>query len=275
MEQIPEDPVSVQKFRKEPGPWDPIRLSGDTGKTPRNPPLPDADNQTSRLPHTLQYEIRSPDGNSSIAVQLDQSLSSDSGYGTSTSTAKKFQYDIKAIDVHDKYKFAVAILDTGCHTGNWISRRLVERLGRQDEISHDYERPDLKDAGGHAVVAHGIISLEWKWLLHGIRWHECKFFVMEPEYLDVLFGAEYIVSEGLVTVNECAMTPMIAHNKAPTSENAEIALAREKQKWEKAALETRRMQTQQQAAQQQGGPSSQAQQSGQQGPTQTQGRQRP
>lgn len=93
----------------------------------------------------------------------------------------------------------------------------MERLGRQDEISHDYERPDLKDAGGHAVVAHGIISLEWKWLLHGIRWHECKFFVMEPEYLDVLFGAEYIVSEGLVTVNECAMTPMIAHNKAPTS----------------------------------------------------------
>lgn len=87
MEQIPEDPVSVQKFRKEPGPWDPIRLSGDTGKTPRNPPLPDADNQTSRLPHTLQYEIRSPDGNSSIAVQLDQSLSSDSGYGTSTSSS--------------------------------------------------------------------------------------------------------------------------------------------------------------------------------------------
>lgn len=86
MEQIPEDPVSVQKFRKEPGPWDPIRLSGDTGKTPRSPPLPDADNQTSRLPHTLQYKIRSPDGTSSIrsAVQLDQSPSSESGYGTST-----------------------------------------------------------------------------------------------------------------------------------------------------------------------------------------------
>lgn len=87
MEQIPKDPVSVQRFRKEPGPWDPIRLSGDTGKTPRNPPLPDADNQTSRLPHTLQYKIRSPDGISSIgsAVQLDQSPSSESGYGTSTS----------------------------------------------------------------------------------------------------------------------------------------------------------------------------------------------
>lgn len=89
MEQTFKEPVSVQKFRKESGPWDPIRLSGDTGKTPRNPPFPDADNQTSRLPHTLQYEIHSPDGTSSIrsAVQLDQSPSSDSGYGTSTSNS--------------------------------------------------------------------------------------------------------------------------------------------------------------------------------------------
>ena len=86
MEQTFKEPVSVQKSRKEPGPWDPIRLSGDTGKTPRNPQLPDADNQTSRLPHTLQYEIHSPDDISSIrsAVQLDQSPSSESGHATST-----------------------------------------------------------------------------------------------------------------------------------------------------------------------------------------------
>ena len=89
MEQILEDPVSVQKFRKEPGQWDLIRLSGDTGDALVNRQCSDAGNQTLRHPHTLQYEIHSPDGTSSIrsAVQLDQSPSSDSGYGTSTSNS--------------------------------------------------------------------------------------------------------------------------------------------------------------------------------------------
>ena len=93
----------------------------------------------------------------------------------------------------------------------------MERLGRQDEISHDCEPPYLKDAGGHEVVASGIISLEWKWALRGTRFHEDKFFVFEIENLDVLFGAEFILSRDLLTVNERNMLVMIAHNKAPTS----------------------------------------------------------
>ncbi|CAL8579243.1 hypothetical protein XPA_004993 [Xanthoria parietina] len=105
--------------------------------------------------------------------------------------------------------------------------------------------------------------------------HECKFFVWQSPSVDVIFGVDYIVSEGLITINERNMLVMLAHNKAPTSENAKIALALEKQKQEKATLETQRIQSQQQTGQQQGDPSSQAQQSGQQGPTQTQGRQRP
>ena len=84
-----EDTVSIQRFREEPGPWDSIHLSGDTGDTPINPPLPDADDQRSRHGDARQYEIRSPVGTNSVrsAVQLDQSPSSESGYGTSTSNS--------------------------------------------------------------------------------------------------------------------------------------------------------------------------------------------
>lgn len=86
MKQTLEDPVSVQRFREETGPWNPLHLSGDTGDTPINPPLPNADDQSSRHGDARQYEIRSPVGTNSIrsAVQLDQSPSSESGYGPST-----------------------------------------------------------------------------------------------------------------------------------------------------------------------------------------------
>ena len=94
MEQTLEDPVSVQQFRKEPGPWDPIRLSGDTGDAPVNRQSSDADNQTLRHPHTLQYDIRSPRyGGTRFKFvrsvwQVDQSLSPQSGYGISTSNSR-------------------------------------------------------------------------------------------------------------------------------------------------------------------------------------------
>lgn len=129
-------------------------------------------------------------------------------------------FDIKVADVHDNYKLAVAILDTGCHAGNWISRNLVERLGWQDKnkVSQDYKPPDLTDAGGHKVVACGSITLQWKWSPQGSEVIEDDFFIFqESPHVDVVLGAEFLVSRNLVTVNKQLMIPMIAHNKASTS----------------------------------------------------------
>lgn len=81
----------------------------------------------------------------------------------------------------------------------------MERLGRLHEISHDYEPPNLTDAGGHEVVAYGIILLQWKWIPHGTQIHECKFFVLGSPNVDVVFGVDYIMSEGLFSINEWAM----------------------------------------------------------------------
>ncbi|KAL8869064.1 MAG: hypothetical protein Q9198_007987, partial [Flavoplaca austrocitrina] len=181
-------------------------------------------------------------------------------FASLTAISRQFNRDIQIADVDCNYILASALLDTQCQDGNWISLRLVQRLRMQDRISLEFESPALTDAGGRAIVACGIISLQWKWSPIGTRVHECKFFVFPgSRHLDVIFGVHYILAAGLITVNEGAMTPMTAHNRATPAERAAIALALEKQKREKAAREACRIQ-QQQAERQQGAQSSLSQQ---------------
>ncbi|KAL9628052.1 MAG: hypothetical protein Q9204_006146 [Flavoplaca sp. TL-2023a] len=188
---------------------------------------------------------------------------------------EQFNRDILIADVDFNYILASALLDTQCQDGNWISLRLVKRLGMQAKISQEFESPALTDAGGRPIVACGIIPLQWKWRSKGIRVHECNFFVFpESDHLDVIFGVDYILAAKLITVNDGAMTPMTAHNKATPAERAAIALALEKQKREKAAREACRIQ-QQQAERQQGPQSNQSQQNGPHGQPPNQGQQRP
>ncbi|KAL9032838.1 MAG: hypothetical protein Q9180_006281 [Flavoplaca navasiana] len=189
--------------------------------------------------------------------------------------SQQFIRDIQIVDVDCNYVLASALLDTQCQDGNWISRRLVQRLRMEDQISQEFESPALTDAGGHPILACGIIHLQWKLRSRGIRVHECDFFVFpESRHLDVIFGVNYILDAGLITINEGAMTPMTAHHKATPAERAAIALALEKQKREKAAWEACRIQ-QQRAERQQGAQSNQSQQNGPHGPPQNQGQQRP
>jgi hypothetical protein len=89
----------------------------------------------------------------------------------------------------------------------------VQRLGKEPAISLDFVSPGLSDANGHDVVPCGVIDLHWKWH-RGTRIHECRFYVFSTsDHLDVLFGVEYIVKEGLITVNESAMAPLTEHKK--------------------------------------------------------------
>ncbi|KAL8980411.1 MAG: hypothetical protein Q9205_004497 [Flavoplaca limonia] len=196
-------------------------------------------------------------------------------FASLTAISRQFNRDIQIADVDCNYILASALLDTQCQDGNWISLRLVQRLRMQDRISLEFESPALTDAGGRAIVACGIISLQWKWSPIGTRVHECQFFVFPgSRHLDVIFGVHYILAAGLITVNEGPMTPMTAHNKATPAERAAIVLALEKQKREKAAREACRMQ-QQQAERQQGAQSNQSQQNGSHSQPPNQGQQRP
>ena len=115
---------------------------------------------------------------------------------------------------------AAALLDTQCQNGNWISKRLVERLGRSNEISEVKEKPHVQDASGREMVVCGTITLPWKWSNKATRWHEGHFFVMaSSDHLDVLFGVEYIVSENLVSFNSSSITPLTEHKKLKPGES--------------------------------------------------------
>ncbi len=113
-----------------------------------------------------------------------------------------------------KWVHATALLDTQCHLGNWISRRLVQRLGKLSSISTGFAPPEIVEASGRPIRACGVINLEWGWHPRRCRVHECQFYILpNSSHLDVLFGVEYITSENLLIVNESAIAPLLEHKK--------------------------------------------------------------
>ena len=106
----------------------------------------------------------------------------------------------------------MALFDTQCQAGNWISSRLVKKLEKTNIVAL---LPDLclEDVNGHDVVADGSITLDWK-LVDGNRTHDAKFYVFaNSDHLDVLFGVETCVSTGAVIFNKKAIAPMTTHKK--------------------------------------------------------------
>lgn len=106
--------------------------------------------------------------------------------------------------------------------GNWVSRRLVQRLGKLSSISTEFIPPEVVEASGRPISPCGVIELEWKWHPKGTRNHLCQFYVFAPEsdYLDVVFGVEYIESERLIQVNELAFLTLVEHKKSKKSKSA-------------------------------------------------------
>lgn len=106
----------------------------------------------------------------------------------------------------------MALFDTQCQAGDWISSRLVEKLKKPNEVVR-LAGPYLQDVNGRDVVAHGSITLDWK-LVDGNRTHDSKFYVFaNSDHLDVLFGVKTIVALGAVSFNKKAIAPMTIHKK--------------------------------------------------------------
>ncbi|KAF2195048.1 hypothetical protein K469DRAFT_733808 [Zopfia rhizophila CBS 207.26] len=157
------------------------------------------------------------------------------------SSEESFHWDIKIIDAKGNPVLATALLDTQCQSGNWISQRLVERLGKSSSISRDFSAPSVADANGNSVRASGVVTLEFK-RHRGNRFFQSQFFVFPPssDHFDVIFGVEYIVQENLVSVSEDALVPLVLHKKLGENDKAATAIAEEKRRQERAALEARR-----------------------------------
>lgn len=168
------------------------------------------------------------------------------------------------------HSYAVALLDTQCHK-NWISKCLVDRLGKGEDISEEFHPPIVRDVSGHEVASCGTISLEWMWGPEGTKVFDCKFFVFtNSDHLDVIFGVEYIIAQGLIDTPRDVIAPLTPHKKQDTSkyhsnsshnrghaitiateEAREMALRKEEQRKEKAALRAARDQAAQQSRQEQ------------------------
>lgn len=151
-----------------------------------------------------------------------------------------FSKDIRIAIAGGPYAHARALLDTQCQSGNWISRRLVERLGKTSEILGVNNPPSLKAVSGHSITPYGILSLDWRWNETGNRVHRCDFYVFpESDHLDIIFGAEYIAAEDLVTVPVCSFSPLTQHRKDTDAQEAEKAKAKQQQEKKKAEVEAR------------------------------------
>ena len=106
----------------------------------------------------------------------------------------------------------MALFDTQCQAGNWISSRLVEKLKKTNDVTQ-LDAPYLEDVNGREVEADGSITLDWK-LVDGNRTHDANFFVFaHSDHLDVLFGVKTIVALGAVRFNKEAIAPLTEHKK--------------------------------------------------------------
>jgi len=104
---------------------------------------------------------------------------------------------------------AVAMLDTGCKIGNWISDRLARTLQTPIEPIID-GRPRVKIANGHSLTATGRVTIHFR-RQDGHRFHECQLYVFPhvSDHLDVIFGLQYIVQEDILFENEYACLPLV------------------------------------------------------------------
>lgn len=132
---------------------------------------------------------------------------------------------MKIETLHGKPMKAVALLDTQCQSGNWISLRLVERLGLTDHITKNTNIPVLRSGTGQDVESLGELEIEWRWYPNGVRMYHALFFVFkEGSHLDIIIGVEFIVREDLVRANMPAFVPLVEHQKTTKGKSEYIRL---------------------------------------------------
>jgi hypothetical protein len=107
----------------------------------------------------------------------------------------------------------VALLDTGCLTGNWISAQLVQKLHSESLVTSNPSISMIAANGGQ-VKSQGTVNLDWRWSLKGIKVHTTTFHLFDAPHHDVILGNEFLKSENLMSWNEDSFSPLIEHNPA-------------------------------------------------------------
>jgi hypothetical protein len=98
---------------------------------------------------------------------------------------------------HGELVRAVAVLDTGCCYGNWISQDLTSLLGVPIQPVKD--PPIFIAANGQLFEPQGEVSIRFK-RDKGCRYYDCMLYVLPPaaQHFDLIFGYEYIVEKKII-----------------------------------------------------------------------------
>ena len=124
-----------------------------------------------------------------------------------------FNQCVRIVDAKGELLHAIALLDTQCQIGNWVSARLVNALGKSGDISHVWIPPDVQDANGVDVTPCGTIRLKWLWRPDSTRYHEADFYVLDNSCIDIIFGRKYIVENGLLERPKGVMLTLVEHKR--------------------------------------------------------------
>ena len=124
--------------------------------------------------------------------------------------------DILFFDAFRNYAPAASIKDCGNQGPSLVSEIIVRRLGREAEIEtcrkNSYQ--PLQDISGNQLQVVGEIELDFMWWDRGAKdeysiWHREVFVVAKMLDIQVLFGKDYLMNRGILTVNKPAMQRMI------------------------------------------------------------------
>lgn len=113
----------------------------------------------------------------------------------------------------DDYRYnTVALLDTGCLKGNWVSWRKIRDIDLLSSIGILDSPPLMLAVNGQAVHCYGSIVLRWRLTNMGTRVHTTSFYVFDADHIDVIFGAQFLYENGVVTYDWGTFAPLTPHN---------------------------------------------------------------
>ncbi|ORY15535.1 hypothetical protein BCR34DRAFT_169059 [Clohesyomyces aquaticus] len=210
---------------------------------------------TRRLTYTSEPDLPSTAPSFRVPYSLVRPESAPPARTTETYRPRKnctWDIEIKRKDGRPENTNAVALIDSACQKGNWISHHLIKRMGiERSKLEPLYNGPTL-DSGAGPVTADHEIELSFK-RVNGNQYYDITCFVFPPntKRMDMVIGLDFISEHDILSVNDGACLPLLENGTLSAGEQAEIAAAEARRRQEEAALEARRAAVPGQSLQQQ------------------------
>ncbi|KAF2110648.1 hypothetical protein BDV96DRAFT_583492 [Lophiotrema nucula] len=143
---------------------------------------------------------------------------------TEPTTEKDFDWDIE-VKCQRIQKSAVAFLDPGTRRNNWISQKMVDRLGAR---VLPVLNPVVMGDDDRSFEPTGRLVVEWKRANSHTYW-DCELHVLPrlKRDVDIIFGLSYLVEYQVVKVDRNAFLPNTVYKPIKLDEARQIALAEE------------------------------------------------